>query len=133
MLQLYKEEPIAIFMNNRRRIKKNNSVSKIFSTMALNSLPRKSPRDRTPIRQLKRKKPRLNFGLDSPFSFSSGESSTFVSSPSVSANIESTRSPRPNEPKKVTPCNPKKYVMPGRPSKQRSRVTRRFHLMFFLL
>ena len=122
--------PQPTFRHNRRR-KNNHSVSKIFSTMELNSLPRKSPRNRTPKRQLlKRKRPRLNF-LDSPFSFASGESSSFVSSPNLSSSIDSTRSPRPAEPKKVTPCNPKKYVVPDRPLKQSSRgsrVMRRFHL-----
>lgn len=118
--------PEPTFRHNRRR--QNNSVSKIFSTMILNSLPRKTKGDRTPIRQLKRRKMRrANFVLGSPFSFGSCDSSSFGVSPShcsLSSSLESTCSPRPEQPKKVTPCNPKKLVAPDRPLKQRPRIPR---------
>ena len=126
--------PEPTFRHNRRR--QNNSVSKIFSTMILNSLPRKTKGDRTPIRQLKRRKMRrANFVLGSPFSFGSCDSSSFGVSPShcsLSSSLESTCSPRPEQPKKVTPCNPKKLVAPDRPLKQRPRIPRRFYGVFFL-
>ena len=125
--------PEPTFRHNRRR--QNNSVSKIFSTMILNSLPRKTKGDRTPIRQLKRRKMRrANFVLGSPFSFGSCDSSSFGVSPShcsLSSSLESTCSPRPEQPKKVTPCNPKKLVAPDRPLKQRPRIPRRFYGVFF--
>jgi len=102
--------PEPTFRHNRRR--QNNSVSKIFSTMILNSLPRKTKGDRTPIRQLKRRKMRrANFVLGSPFSFGSCDSSSFGVSPShcsLSSSLESTCSPRPEQPKKSNPMQPQK-------------------------
>lgn len=96
--------------------------------MHLNTMPQpeKQKGSRTPSRQLKKKKKRRpNTCLfDKPpwehASFPACETTPCPGEDALNASCDSLASPAVETTKRITPHNPKKYIVPGRPAKVRS-------------